>query len=165
MFQPPLSQGLLWYKVYIYSKSISHKVGTNLAQKIHFWKNTVTQNRAPNSSIRAPIFVKPEASTSSQNRASVLPIRAPILHFLQTSILHSKLQFWVTFTTTMMTQFTHMRLVISHQIISQGPTDDTLQCGIFFRHKNNYHVIRILQIGDWNNYARRPINWVANRRG
>ena len=33
MFQPPLSQGLLWCKVYIYNKSNSHKIVTNLAQK------------------------------------------------------------------------------------------------------------------------------------
>ena len=58
-----------------------------------FLKKTVTQNRAPNSSIRAPIFVEPEASTGSQNRALILPIWAPVLHFQQTSILHFKLQF------------------------------------------------------------------------
>ena len=38
MFQLPLSQGLLRYKVYIYSKSISHKIGTNLAQKYVYEK-------------------------------------------------------------------------------------------------------------------------------
>jgi len=36
LFQPPLSQGLLWYKVYIYSKSIPHKIGTNLGPKNMF---------------------------------------------------------------------------------------------------------------------------------
>jgi len=33
LFQPPLSHGLLWYKVYIYNKSNPHKIVTNLAQK------------------------------------------------------------------------------------------------------------------------------------
>ena len=36
LFQPPLSQGLLWYKIYIYSKSIPRKIGTNLSPKICF---------------------------------------------------------------------------------------------------------------------------------
>jgi hypothetical protein len=36
LFQPPPSPGLLWYKVYIYSKSIPHKIGTNLANKNTF---------------------------------------------------------------------------------------------------------------------------------
>ena len=33
MFQPPLSPGLLWYNVYIYSKSDPYKIETNLTKK------------------------------------------------------------------------------------------------------------------------------------
>jgi len=34
LFQPPLSQVLHWYNVYIYSKRILNKTGTNLSPKI-----------------------------------------------------------------------------------------------------------------------------------
>ena len=87
MFQPPLSSGLLWYKVYIYSKSISHKIWTNLAQKIRFWNMLMRQFgpwippfgrrffararlkkpvsiRAPDNTIRAPNWQFPKISIS-----------------------------------------------------------------------------------------------------
>ena len=99
MFQPPLSPGLLWYKVYIYSKSNPHKIVTNLAQKIRFWK-ILSRKIGP----RIPpfgnqFFTNQTPPTGSQNRAPNSTNRAPILVFQQTSILHSKLQFWVTSTT------------------------------------------------------------------
>ena len=54
LFQPPfsLSQGLLWYKVYIYSKSIPKKIGANLTSKIRFCFISWCRNRPLKKAVR-----------------------------------------------------------------------------------------------------------------
>ena len=90
-FKPPLSQGLLWYKVYIYSKSIPQKTGTNLDSKIRFCFISCCQIRPPNCTIRPPKNVVRNAAKHTVKLATDFASST-------TELEHPETQFWVTFT-------------------------------------------------------------------
>jgi len=52
----------IWYKVYIYSKSIPHKLEQNQAHKNTIYFYASARNRAPIFPDRAPIFYEWEVS-------------------------------------------------------------------------------------------------------
>jgi len=103
LFQPPLSQGLLWCKAYIYSKKILKKLEQIWARKyvsVLFFLRKIGHRMHPFGH-RKFTNQKPKKKTS-QIRPPCSPIRPP-------NLTASELQFWVTFTTMFM-QFDHINL-------------------------------------------------------
>jgi len=86
LFQPPLSQGLHWYSVYIYSKSIPHKLEQNQAQKLRFIFLTLREIVLRFCQIVLRFFTNESANSAPENRAPISQIGLRFWQLQQSSI-------------------------------------------------------------------------------
>jgi len=113
LFQPPLSQGLHWYNVYIYSKRIPHNLVPNQAHKNTFYFILPCEIVLRFCQIVLRFFTNGKCQFCSKNRTPIFQIGLRFWQLQQTSISQILSHFHNNMNMSLMLRFCDKRIHFS----------------------------------------------------